>query len=202
MEWIAHHPQTGHIRVWSRIAAAARWRRRIRWPVSTPACATATAWSNSTPSCPPTTNSSCCTTTRSSARPTATVPPPTTHGSNSPRSTRAPGTVAQFAGTRLPTLADAAQRCARDGIAANIEIKPCPGRDEITGTLVASGASTLVARANAAAAVVVFVRGAGRGARRGAVAATWHAVRTKCRRTGCASCASWTACRCMRATGI
>ncbi|MFM0671236.1 glycerophosphodiester phosphodiesterase [Paraburkholderia sediminicola] len=49
----------------------------------------------------------------------------------------------QFAGTRLPTLAEAAERCARDGIAANIEIKPCPGRDEITGTLVASGALTL-----------------------------------------------------------
>nr|WKF58131.1 Glycerophosphodiester phosphodiesterase, cytoplasmic [Paraburkholderia busanensis] len=47
----------------------------------------------------------------------------------------------QFAGTRLPTLADAAQRCARDGIAANIEIKPCPGRDAITGALVASGAA-------------------------------------------------------------
>ena len=49
----------------------------------------------------------------------------------------------QFAGTRLPTLADAAQRCARDGIAANIEIKPCAGRDALTGTLIASGASTL-----------------------------------------------------------
>lgn len=49
----------------------------------------------------------------------------------------------QFAGTHLPTLAEAAGRCARDGIAANIEIKPCPGRDEITGSLVASGALTL-----------------------------------------------------------
>ncbi|CAB3802194.1 glycerophosphodiester phosphodiesterase [Paraburkholderia fynbosensis] len=49
----------------------------------------------------------------------------------------------QFAGTRLPTLADAAQRCARDGIAANIEIKPCPGREVLTGTLVARGALTL-----------------------------------------------------------
>ncbi|MFM0335137.1 glycerophosphodiester phosphodiesterase [Paraburkholderia fungorum] len=49
----------------------------------------------------------------------------------------------QFAGTRLPTLADAAARCARDGIAANIEIKPCPGRDEITGRLVASAALSL-----------------------------------------------------------
>jgi glycerophosphoryl diester phosphodiesterase len=50
---------------------------------------------------------------------------------------------AQFAGTRLATLADAARRCAGDGIAANIEIKPCPGRDALTGTLVARGASTL-----------------------------------------------------------
>jgi glycerophosphoryl diester phosphodiesterase len=49
----------------------------------------------------------------------------------------------QFAGTRLPTLADAAARCARDGIAANIEIKPCPGRDEITGRLVAHAALSL-----------------------------------------------------------
>jgi glycerophosphoryl diester phosphodiesterase len=49
----------------------------------------------------------------------------------------------QFAGTRLPTLAEAAGRCARDGIAANIEIKPCPGREVITGALVASGAQTL-----------------------------------------------------------
>src|ERR1700761_2368518 len=50
---------------------------------------------------------------------------------------------AQFAGTRLPTLAEAAGRCARDGIAANIEIKPCPGREALTGTLVAKGALTL-----------------------------------------------------------
>jgi glycerophosphoryl diester phosphodiesterase len=49
----------------------------------------------------------------------------------------------EFAGTRLPTLADAAERCARDGIAANIEIKPCPGREVITGTLVAQGALAL-----------------------------------------------------------
>lgn len=47
---------------------------------------------------------------------------------------------AGFAGERLPTLADAATRCARDGIAANIEIKPCPGRDVLTGTLVAGAA--------------------------------------------------------------
>lgn len=50
---------------------------------------------------------------------------------------------AAFAGTRLPTLADVAARCAREGIAANIEIKPCPGRDALTGTLVAEAARTL-----------------------------------------------------------
>lgn len=53
------------------------------------------------------------------------------------------GDSAQFAGTHLPTLAEAAERCAREGIAANIEIKPCPGRDAITGALVASGALAL-----------------------------------------------------------
>jgi glycerophosphoryl diester phosphodiesterase len=49
----------------------------------------------------------------------------------------------QFAGTRLPTLAQAAERCARERIAANIEIKPCPGREVLTGTLVAKAALTL-----------------------------------------------------------
>lgn len=50
---------------------------------------------------------------------------------------------AAFAGTRLPTLADVAARCARESIAANIEIKPCPGRDALTGRLVAEAARTL-----------------------------------------------------------
>jgi glycerophosphoryl diester phosphodiesterase len=50
---------------------------------------------------------------------------------------------AAFAGERLPTLADAAARCAQDGIAANIEIKPCAGRDALTGTLVARAAFEL-----------------------------------------------------------
>jgi glycerophosphoryl diester phosphodiesterase len=48
-----------------------------------------------------------------------------------------------FAGERLPTLAEAAARCKRDGIAANIEIKPCPGRDVLTGQLVAGAALAL-----------------------------------------------------------
>jgi len=47
---------------------------------------------------------------------------------------------AGFASERLPTLADAAARCAQDAVAANIEIKPCPGREALTGRLVAMGA--------------------------------------------------------------
>ena len=50
---------------------------------------------------------------------------------------------ATFAGERLPTLAEVAARCKQDGIAANIEIKPCPGRDAITGQLVAAAALEL-----------------------------------------------------------
>jgi glycerophosphoryl diester phosphodiesterase len=50
---------------------------------------------------------------------------------------------AAFVGERLPTLAQAAARCQRDGIAANIEIKPCPGRDTLTGQLVAGAALAL-----------------------------------------------------------
>ncbi|CAG4898662.1 glycerophosphodiester phosphodiesterase [Paraburkholderia saeva] len=49
----------------------------------------------------------------------------------------------QFAGTRLPTLAETAARCAQEGIAANIEIKPCPGREAETGHLVARAALDL-----------------------------------------------------------
>ncbi|MDE1178906.1 glycerophosphodiester phosphodiesterase [Paraburkholderia sp.] len=50
---------------------------------------------------------------------------------------------AQFDGTRLPTLEQAAERCERDGIFANIEIKPCPGRDVETGERVARAALKL-----------------------------------------------------------
>jgi glycerophosphoryl diester phosphodiesterase len=49
----------------------------------------------------------------------------------------------RFAGERLPTLAEVAGRCERDSIAANIEIKPCPGRDALTGRLVATAALAL-----------------------------------------------------------
>ncbi|HEY3596386.1 MAG TPA: glycerophosphodiester phosphodiesterase [Paraburkholderia sp.] len=49
----------------------------------------------------------------------------------------------RFAGERLPTLAEAAARCERDGLAANIEIKPCAGREILTGRLVAQAALDL-----------------------------------------------------------
>jgi glycerophosphoryl diester phosphodiesterase len=49
----------------------------------------------------------------------------------------------RFACVRLPLLADAASRCARDGLFANLEIKPCPGRDALTGRLVATAALVL-----------------------------------------------------------
>ncbi|WP_460906089.1 glycerophosphodiester phosphodiesterase [Paraburkholderia jirisanensis] len=49
----------------------------------------------------------------------------------------------EFAGVRLPTLAEVAERCERDSIAANIEIKPCPGREVLTGQLVATAALAL-----------------------------------------------------------
>jgi glycerophosphoryl diester phosphodiesterase len=49
----------------------------------------------------------------------------------------------RFAGVRMPTLADAAARCERDSLAANIEIKPCRGRDALTGELVAMAALSL-----------------------------------------------------------
>lgn len=42
-----------------------------------------------------------------------------------------------FAGERMPTLEAVAQRCIALGLSANVEIKPCPGRDEETGTRVA-----------------------------------------------------------------
>ncbi|GAB3626020.1 glycerophosphodiester phosphodiesterase [Pandoraea terrae] len=44
---------------------------------------------------------------------------------------------ARFAGQAMPTLAEVAARCATHGLAANIEIKPCPGREAETGRCVA-----------------------------------------------------------------
>lgn len=50
---------------------------------------------------------------------------------------------AAFAGARMPTLAQVAARCEQLGMLANIEIKPCEGRDGETGKLVAEAAVKL-----------------------------------------------------------
>jgi glycerophosphoryl diester phosphodiesterase len=47
---------------------------------------------------------------------------------------------ARFAGERLPTLEQAAARCGSLGLLANVEIKPCPGRERDTGRRVAADA--------------------------------------------------------------
>ena len=46
----------------------------------------------------------------------------------------------RFEGEHMPTLAEAAQCCRDEGLAANVEIKPCPGREMETGRIV--GAET------------------------------------------------------------
>jgi glycerophosphoryl diester phosphodiesterase len=50
---------------------------------------------------------------------------------------------ARFVGERMPTLGEVAARCAVHGLAANVEIKPCPGREAATGRRVASEAARL-----------------------------------------------------------
>ncbi len=50
---------------------------------------------------------------------------------------------ARFSGERMPTLAQAAARCLALGLAANVEIKPCPERDAETGSVVAALAAEL-----------------------------------------------------------
>ncbi|CAN7183628.1 glycerophosphodiester phosphodiesterase [Trinickia sp. LjRoot230] len=55
---------------------------------------------------------------------------------------------ARFAGERMPTLAEVAQRCIAIGMAANVEIKPCARRDVETGRRVASEAAQLWAGAS------------------------------------------------------
>jgi glycerophosphoryl diester phosphodiesterase len=50
---------------------------------------------------------------------------------------------AKFAGARMPTLEQVAARCAQHGIAANVEIKPCEGREVETGRIVAREAARL-----------------------------------------------------------
>lgn len=49
----------------------------------------------------------------------------------------------RFTDERMPTLSQVYERCAAHGLAANIEIKPCPGRETRTGTLVAREAARL-----------------------------------------------------------
>jgi glycerophosphoryl diester phosphodiesterase len=49
----------------------------------------------------------------------------------------------EFAGARMPTLAQVHERCVTLGSMANVEIKPCPGREVETGTLVAREAARL-----------------------------------------------------------
>ncbi|SAL77281.1 cytoplasmic glycerophosphodiester phosphodiesterase [Caballeronia arvi] len=57
---------------------------------------------------------------------------------------------AEFANARMPTLAQVHERCIKHGLAANIEIKPCQGRDIETGVLVAREAARLWADAEPA----------------------------------------------------
>lgn len=48
---------------------------------------------------------------------------------------------ARFAGERMPSFEAAAARCRALGLAANVEIKPCPGRERKTGRRVAADAA-------------------------------------------------------------
>ncbi|AUH49896.1 glycerophosphodiester phosphodiesterase [Chromobacterium sp. ATCC 53434] len=54
---------------------------------------------------------------------------------------------AAFAGEALPTLANVAAYCLAQGMSLNLEIKPCPRREEETGRLVAQEAAKLWAGA-------------------------------------------------------
>ncbi len=51
-----------------------------------------------------------------------------------------------FAGERIPTLDEAVALLQELGLAANVEIKPCPGREVETGRLVAQALLRLLAR--------------------------------------------------------
>lgn len=93
---------------------------------------------------------------------------------------------ARFAGEGMPTLDQVAARCAAHGLAANVEIKPCPGRERSTGRLVADEASRLWAGAGAPPLLSSFSFDALAAAREaqpalprgllfGAVPADWHA---------------------------
>ncbi|WP_145520789.1 glycerophosphodiester phosphodiesterase [Yersinia mollaretii] len=50
---------------------------------------------------------------------------------------------AEFRGERLPLLSEVAARCAQHGMAANIEIKPTTGTEEVTGRAIALAARQL-----------------------------------------------------------
>lgn len=60
---------------------------------------------------------------------------------------------ARFEDEHMPTLAEAAQCCREEGLAANVEIKPCPGRDALTGRLVGAEAARLWAKPMTAGAL-------------------------------------------------
>jgi glycerophosphoryl diester phosphodiesterase len=49
----------------------------------------------------------------------------------------------RFAGEPIPTLAAMAKLCIEHRLWANLEIKPCPGREEATGTIAARAAANL-----------------------------------------------------------
>ncbi len=49
----------------------------------------------------------------------------------------------RFAGERIPTLDEVARWLTARGLMANIEIKPCPGREEASGTIIAQRAAML-----------------------------------------------------------
>ncbi|AIL32600.1 membrane protein [Basilea psittacipulmonis DSM 24701] len=50
---------------------------------------------------------------------------------------------AYYAGESIPSLASIASYTIENGLYCNVEIKPCPGREEETGTLVARAVKTL-----------------------------------------------------------
>lgn len=102
---------------------------------------------------------------------------------------------ARFAGESMPTLAQVAERCARHGLMANIEIKPCPGREIETGRRVAAEAARLWAESTpspllssfsieALAAARDAVAELPRGLLVGGVPAEWRSLATE---LGCVS---------------
>ena len=93
---------------------------------------------------------------------------------------------ARFAGERMPTLAQAAARCIALSVAANVEIKPCPGREVDTGRQVAretarlwSGAPTPPLLSSFSRAALAAAQDAAPDVRRGIlfdrIPADWHA---------------------------